>query len=131
MALLVLIQDDNAGVRFIIDKPKLLIGRSVDNDICLDDELVSKCHAYIEIVTTDNGKVKVEYFLHDQESTNFSYVNEERVSIRRLSDNDIIRIGKSNFRFVDDQRENLDVTTRLEKTWIPGVYVTRRGKDKK
>ncbi len=127
MATLILIQDDHAGVRFVIEKTKFLIGRGPDNDISLDDELVSKCHAIIEVIVSDDGKQKVEYFLHDQDSTNFSFVNEERVSIRRLSDNDIIRIGKSNFKFIDDQRDNLDVTTKLQKTWIPGIFVTRKG----
>ncbi len=131
MATLILIQDDHAGVRFVIEKTIFLIGRGADNDISLDDELVSKCHAVIEVIVSDDIKKKVEYFLHDQDSTNFSFVNEERVSIRRLSDKDIIRIGKSNFKFIDDQRENLDVTTKLQKTWIPGVYVTKKGKKKK
>jgi len=129
MATLILIQDDHAGVRFVIEKTKFLIGRGADNDISLDDELVSKCHAIIEVIVRDTDK-KVEYFLHDQDSTNYSFVNEERVSIRRLSDKDIIRIGKSNFKFIDDQRDNLDVTTKLQKTWIPGVFVTKKGKKK-
>ncbi|VAX00811.1 hypothetical protein MNBD_GAMMA21-2286 [hydrothermal vent metagenome] len=130
MATLILIQDDHAGVRFVIEKAKFLIGRGSDNDISLDDELVSKCHAIIEVIIRDDDKNTVEYFLHDQDSTNYSFVNEERVSIRRLTDKDIIRIGKSNFKFIDDQRDNLDVTTKLQKTWIPGVFVTRKG-DKK
>ncbi len=131
MATLILMQDDHAGVRFVIEKIKFTIGRGADNDISLDDELVSKCHAIIEVIVSDDDEKKVEYFLHDQDSTNFSFVNEERVSIRRLSDKDIIRIGKSNFKFIDDQRDNLDVTTKLQKTWIPGVYVTKKGKKKK
>ena len=130
MALLLLLQDDSVGVRFLIEKEKTSIGRGPDNDICLDDELVSKCHAVIEVVVSTDDNKKVEYFLHDQDSTNYSYVNEERVGIRRLSNNDIIRIGKNNFRFVDDQRDNLEVTTKLQKTWIPGVYVTKKGKSK-
>ena len=130
MATLILLQDDHAGVRFAIEKEKFLIGRGPENDITLDDELVSKCHAIIEVVVSNDDKKKVDYFLHDQDSTNFSFVNEQRVSIRRLSDRDVIRIGKSNFKFIDDQRDNLDVTTKLQKTWIPGVYVTKKGKKK-
>ncbi len=129
MALLILIQDDSSGVRFHIDKPKLTIGRSEDNDICLDDELVSKYHAAIEAMVKEDRRI--EYFLHDQESTNFSFVNDERVKIRRLSQDDIIRIGKNNFRFIDDQKGDLDATTKLHKTWFPGVYVTKKDKGKK
>lgn len=131
MALLILIQDDTAGVRFKIDKPKISIGRGQDNDICLEDELVSKNHAVIEAVikeATNDKELHVDYFYHDQDSTNHSYVNDERVKIRRLSHDDIIRIGKNNFRFVDDKNDDLDATTQLQKTWIPGIYITKKGK---
>ena len=130
MALLILIQDDSAGVRFHIVKPKLTIGRGQENDICLEDELVSKHHAVIEAVIKEEEDMHIEYFLHDQDSTNYSFVNEERVKIRRLSQDDVIRIGKNNFRFVDDQNDDLDATTKLHKTWIPGVYLTKRNKKK-
>ena len=130
MALLILIQDDSAGVRFKIDKPRVTIGRGQDNDICLEDELVSKQHATIEAVVKEDQDMRVEYFLHDQDSTNHSFVNDERVKIRRLSQDDVIRIGKNNFRFVDDQNDDLDATTKLHKTWIPGIYLTKKAKKK-
>lgn len=130
MALLVLIQDDSAGVRFPLDGPRITIGRGQDNDICLDDELVSKHHAIIEAVIKQQEDMHIEYYLHDQNSTNHSFVNDERVKIRRLSDDDVIRIGKSNFRFVDDTNEELEATTRLQKTWIPGVYLAKKAKSK-
>jgi len=130
MALLILIQDDSSGVRFHIDKPKLTIGRGQENDICLDDELVSKYHAAIEAVIKEDEDMRIEYFLHDQDSTNFSFVNDERVKIRRLAQDDVVRIGKNNFRFVDDQKGDLDATTKLHKTWFPGVYVTKKAKPK-
>ena len=128
MALLILLQDDTSGVQFQIDKPRLTIGRGPDNDIVLDDELVSKSHAVIEAMIKDEQNARVEYFLHDQDSTNYSFVNDERVSIRRLKQDDIIRIGKNLFRFVDDSGDNLDATTKLHKTWIPGLYFTSKGK---
>jgi len=130
MAYLILIQDGTAGVRFPIDSQNMTIGRGQDNDICLDDELVSKQHAVIEAIVKEDEDMRIEYYLHDQDSTNHSYVNDERVKIRRLSHDDIIRIGKSNFRFIDDPNEELEATTKLQKTWIPGVYLTKKGKKK-
>ncbi len=130
MALLILLQDDSSGVRFHIDKPKMTIGRGKDNDICLEDELVSKFHAAVEAVVKEDEEMKVEYYLHDQDSTNFSFVNDERVKIRRLSQDDVIRIGKNNFKFVDDQESDLEATTQLHKTWFPGIYVTKKGQPK-
>jgi len=131
MALLILLQDGSSGVRFHIDKPHFTIGRGPDNDISLDDELVSKSHAVIEVVVHEKDEIELEYLLHDQDSTNHSFVNDEMVGIRRLSNDDVIRIGKSVFKFVDDANDNLDVTTKLHRTWIPGIYVTKKGKKKK
>ena len=131
MALLILLQDDSSGVRFHIDKPHFTIGRGADNDISLDDELVSKSHAVIEVVVHEKDEIELEYLLHDQDSTNHSFVNDEMVGIKRLSNDDLIRIGKSVFKFVDDANDNLDVTTKLHRTWIPGIYVTKKGKKKK
>ena len=131
MALLILLQDDSSGVRFHIDKPHFTIGRGEDNDISLDDELVSKQHAVIEAVVHEKDEIEIEYLLHDQDSTNHSFVNDEMVGIKRLSNDDLIRIGKNVFKFVDDANDNLDVTTKLHRTWIPGIYVTKKGKKKK
>ena len=131
MALLILLQDDSSGVRFHIDKPHFTIGRAEDNDISLDDELVSKQHAVIEAIVHEKDEIEIEYLLHDQKSTNHSFVNDEMVGIRRLSNDDLIRIGKSVFKFVDDANDNLDVTTKLHRTWIPGIYITKKGKKKK
>jgi pSer/pThr/pTyr-binding forkhead associated (FHA) protein len=128
MALLILLQDADAGVRFRIDKPRFTIGRSSDNDICLDDELVSKQHAVIEAVPQEQAQLQFEYYLQDQDSTNHCFVNEEQVSLRKLRHEDVIRIGKNNFRFVDDRNDNLEETTKLHKTWLPGVFIAKKPK---
>jgi len=131
MALLILLQDADAGVRFRIDKPRFTIGRSDENDVCLDDELVSKQHAVIEAIPQEQAKLQFEYYLQDLNSTNHCFVNEEQVKLRKLQHDDVIRIGKNNFRFVDDLNDNLDETTKLHKTWFPGVYVAKKRKNKK
>jgi len=128
MAVLILLQDADAGVRFRIDKPRFTIGRSRDNDICLDDELVSKQHALIEAIPQEQAKLQFEYYLQDLESTNHCFVNEEKVQLKKLQHEDVIRIGKSNFQFVDDRNDDLNETTRLHKTWLPGVFIAKKPK---
>lgn len=128
MALLILLQDSEAGVRFRIDKPLFTIGRSQDSDICLDDELVSKQHAQIEVIPQEEAKLTFAYYLQDQESTNHCFVNDEQVKLKKLMHGDIIRIGKNNFRFIDDANDSLEETLELHKTWFPGVFVTRKKK---
>ncbi len=77
------------------DRGELWIGRSPSADVSLPgDGEVSKLHAQIEHVGTDCTLVD------DGLSRNGSYVNEERVSGRRmLRDGDVIRVGRTRIRF--------------------------------
>ena len=126
MALLIQISDSGTGVRLPIEKQQIKIGRDAGCDISLDDELVSKEHAVLEVVLTPD-----ENMLQDLDSTNNTYVNDERIDLCRLKDGDIIRIGMNNFRFEDEEKGDLAETAKLHKTWIPGVFYTKGGKKKK
>ncbi len=120
----ILVQDNNAGIKFPIDKQCMRIGRGAENEICIDDDLVSKEHAQIEVVLRSEKDAQVDYILQDLNSTNHTFVNDKPVSLYKLSNGDVIRIGVNNFRFVDDNDGGLDETSRLYKTWIPGVFYT-------
>jgi ABC transport system ATP-binding/permease protein len=80
------------------------IGRAPDNDLVLDDLLVSRYHAELR-GTPDGG-----YEITDLGSHNGTYVNGRRVSMQPLTDRDTVGIGHSTFRlaggrlqqFVDD-----------------------------
>lgn len=77
------------------DRGGLWIGRSPSADVSLPaDGEVSKLHAQVEHVGTDCTLVD------DGLSRNGSFVNEERVSGRRmLRDGDVIRVGRTRIRF--------------------------------
>jgi DNA-binding CsgD family transcriptional regulator len=77
------------------DRGALWIGRSPSADVSLSaDGEVSKLHAQIEHVGTDCTLVD------DGLSRNGSFVNEERVSGRRmLRDGDVVRVGRTRIRF--------------------------------
>ncbi len=120
----ILIQNNNAGIKFPIDKQCIRIGRGKENEICIDDELVSKGHAVIEVVLRSEKTAQVDYMLQDLGSTNHTFVNDRLVSLHKLANDDVIRIGVSNFRFVDEDDGGLDETSKLYKTWIPGVFYT-------
>ena len=130
MALLVQISDSGAGLKLPIEKQQIQIGRDENGDISLDDDLVSKHHAVLEVILTPDVN-RIEYMMQDLNSTNHTYVNDERIDLCRLKDGDIIRIGKSNFRFEDEAKGDLEETAKLHKTWIPGVFYTKSGKKKK
>lgn len=123
MATLVQLKDGVAGIRLQIDKVQFRLGRGKDNEISIDDELVSKTHAIIEAMQNkETGGF--DYYIQDQESTNGTYVNDRKISLHKLSNGDVVRIGASNFRFMDDASDDPAETAKLHKTWIPGVFIT-------
>lgn len=65
-------------------------GRSPENDVCIKDSNVSRCHC--KIVQNDNGS----YTITELNSTNGTFVNGQRINgAVKLSFNDSVRIGKS------------------------------------
>ena len=125
MAMLVLIHEGLTLKRFPLDKPEVRIGRKPDADIYIDDKLASQEHAKIEMKKVSGKKDVVEYYLEDLLSTNHTFVNGERVDRKKLVHEDMIRIGKHVFKFIDESQAIGDKTTKLHKSWIPGVYYTK------
>jgi pSer/pThr/pTyr-binding forkhead associated (FHA) protein len=127
MALLIQFIENGAGIKLSIEKQRTTIGRDASNDISLDDELVSKEHAVIEVISSEEA---VEFLIQDLNSTNHTFVNDEPVNLHKLKDGDLIRIGMIDFRFISQDPNSLDETAELYKTWIPGVFYTGKKKKK-
>lgn len=87
-ALLVVQRGPNIGARFLLDSPKVTIGRKPSADIFLDDVTVSRKHA--EFYKLPEGG----YAVRDMGSLNGTYVNRERVEEIALSGGDEVQIGK-------------------------------------
>lgn len=71
---------------------RLTIGRHADNDIVLDEKVVSSAHARIQ---RQAGMLVVE----DLGSTNGTFVDERRVTQAPLDPESTVRIGETVFRF--------------------------------
>jgi ABC transport system ATP-binding/permease protein len=92
------------GAQMPVPAGRVRIGRAPDNDLVVDDLLVSRYHAELR------GRADGRYEIADLGSHNGTYVNGRRVSAQPLSDNDTVGIGHSTFRldggglrqFVDD-----------------------------
>lgn len=100
-----------AGVvdgHYFLDKDRFTIGRRPDNDIFLDDPVVSNVHAVI--VTVSNDQV-----LEDAASTNGIRVNGEKVTRRILQNNDVIEVGGYQLKYIN-QRATPDMD--FDKTLI-------------
>ena len=124
MAMLVLTHEGLTIKRIPLDKAELRIGRKADSDIFIDDMLASQSHAKIEQVESTEDGGGVGYFIEDLKSTNHTYINGAPVDRKKLAHNDVIRIGKHTFKFLEESAESADKTTKLRKSWIPGVYYT-------
>ncbi len=69
------------------DAGHIRIGRVADNDVCLNDDKVSRYHA--ALLRQNDGTWRIE----DLSSKNGTFVNEERVASRAVSPTDQIRLG--------------------------------------
>ena len=120
MAILVQLIEGEVLNKFEINESGLSIGRSISNDIFLDDASVSQKHAKIELKELKDGAYVC--FLHDLESTNHTFVNNNQVKTHLLSDQDLINIGTKHFKYFDEENEQLAETKAFKKSWFPGMY---------
>lgn len=71
------------------EKSEITIGRSPDTDIQIDNLAVSKRHARLI-------RQKDQYALEDLNSTNGTFLNDEKITKAILKHNDVVTIGKHN-----------------------------------
>src|SRR5215467_14984658 len=92
-ACLVVIYGSELGKKYNLNAASLVIGRSSKCDIQIDQESISRNHS--KIVNT--GK---SILIRDLGSTNGTYVNDEPVDEYVLRDGDLIKIGRTIFKFL-------------------------------
>jgi hypothetical protein len=87
--MLVVLEGETAGQRWLIQEDQVLIGRGLDCDIILPERQISRRHARIE--RTADGR----YLLYDLGSKNGTWVNGEEVRDvpRLLQDGDVIQFA--------------------------------------
>ena len=78
---------------FQSDKAEITIGRNIKNDLQIDNLAVSNFHA--RITRSDD-----QYFIEDLNSTNGTFINEEKIDNCALQDGDIASIGKHSLTFL-------------------------------
>jgi general secretion pathway protein A len=75
---------------------RIIIGRTVDNDVQIDSKFISRHHC--QITTTSDGSV-----LEDLNSTNGVYVKSKRIRRHHLNDGDVIALGKHEIMYLDER----------------------------
>jgi pSer/pThr/pTyr-binding forkhead associated (FHA) protein len=102
--------------QFELDAPKIRIGRAADNDVRIDDLVVSSHHALVERVPNRYLDGVNDYFLEDLGSTNGTMVNGRKIQRAQLHPNDEIRIGWNAFKLMDDSSPDMAQTAYI----LPG-----------
>ena len=104
---------DGNSVTFNTQKLPLTIGREAGNDIALSDKSVSRLHA--EIFLKED-----KLFIKDLGSNNGTYINNQEIKSSVLSNNDMVRLGKTyelmvlvGEQQIDSFREEWDLSTKL------------------
>lgn len=110
MARLLLLLDGMPVRSFDLHEPGVTIGRAADNDIALDDPVVSANHAMVRIKADQYLEDHQVAMLEDLGSTNGTLVNGHTVHRHMLQQGDRIRIGRQEFRYEADNGGSLDRT---------------------
>lgn len=115
---------DSVIKEYPVEKDIVTIGRRSDNDIPIDNQVVSGLHARIMI---KGGMVMLE----DMQSTNGTLLNDQRTASSVLNNNDVITIGKHTITFITDRprmaapaKANTGAAD-LDKTMVLGAGAAR------
>jgi pSer/pThr/pTyr-binding forkhead associated (FHA) protein len=116
MAKLILTFNKQVIKEYPFTKDSITMGRQEDNTIVIDNLAVSGYHAKID-------RVGGEFILTDLQSTNGTFVNDQKVVSHRLSHRDNIVIGKHVILYVATEKgklegEGTDKKLQMDKTML-------------
>ncbi|TDY01662.1 FHA domain-containing protein [Thiohalophilus thiocyanatoxydans] len=102
MARIILTHNGAIVKEYPLTKEKLTVGRKPSNDVQLDDPTVSGTHAAFLMLQ--------HVYIEDLDSTNGVLLNGKKVSKRQLNHGDVVRIGRHEFKYIDDNAEDFEST---------------------
>lgn len=98
--------------RFELSEGVTTVGRSLSNDIVIQDSAVSSAHAHFIVESNADFDGYIDVYIEDFGSTNGTFVNERTAGKRyKLGHSDIVRIGFNQFKLLDE--ENVDMTRTM------------------
>jgi len=110
MAYLALIVEDVVIKKWEITEEVIILGRTADCDIQIDDQSVSSKHARLVVESDPYLEGVSATYLEDLRSTNGTELNGRKIEREKLSDNDLIKIGFNQFRYITNEKSNLEDT---------------------
>jgi signal transduction histidine kinase/pSer/pThr/pTyr-binding forkhead associated (FHA) protein len=112
---LIVIRGNDQGSEFELESDRVGVGRDPANEIQLHDTEVSRRHAEIR---GEEGR----YVLVDLDSSNGTFVNNDRIVRRALEDSDEIRIGSSVLLFRAGTNNHLETRVTGQVAIVAGNY---------
>ena len=97
-AAIVVLSGNSAGNEFLLDQPKVSLGRGPNVDLAFDDSAMSREHVVFEF--SDGG-----FRIRDLGSMNGTQVNDQVIKARDLDHGDRLRLGGHLFQFTLHKRE--------------------------
>jgi pSer/pThr/pTyr-binding forkhead associated (FHA) protein len=101
----------------------LTIGEASDNDLVIDDPAVSGHHAEIEA----DGDL---FYITDRQSRNGTFINEELIISRILSEGDVITVGNHTLEFNYEEGEEIPSDTDIMSARMTMVLDTQEHRSK-
>jgi pSer/pThr/pTyr-binding forkhead associated (FHA) protein len=116
MARLILTFNKRVLREYSFDEGGITIGRNKENSVVIDNLAVSGFHARID-------KAGSEYILTDLQSTNGTFVNDQKVTSHKLGDGDNILVGKHVILFVNTEAQCLEDQEKDRNLPLDGTIV--------
>jgi DNA-binding winged helix-turn-helix (wHTH) protein len=121
---LVILHGQTTGLTVRLDGEQTIIGRGMQANIVLRDDVASREHAVIKRRIAKDGSA--EYYINDLASTNGTFLNDARIASQQLlQQGDKIKIGNHLLKFVllsDSEAESLetpDASSSGERKYAP------------
>jgi len=86
------------------------IGRSADNDICVDDNTVSGHHAVLDVTPSAYLDGVNDIYIVDQRSTNGTVINGRHIKRHLFKHGEVAQIGQHEFKLVDEEALGFEQT---------------------
>lgn len=102
--------DGNNPKEYVLEKEIITIGRAPENDVCIENIGVSTHHAKITSASLQ---------LDDLNSSNGTYVNDQKVQTQTLENGDVIKVGKHEIRFFHSGETQHDLTPLAPTYKVP------------
>jgi len=115
-------RDNDSMASLSLDAPQIIIGRAMNADLVIRDKFVSSQHARILVVHNS-------YYIEDLGSRNGTRVNDKPISRVRLSNQDVISLGRTSLRFIQMDIIDENYVKKINLQMIQSLALTVESND--